>query len=211
MLIFLLRITLFVDAGGSSRTSIDTSKYPSDWCKGEGSRPTRSTGECICLYRNCKGPKCVKEQEFVYYVYTECPTCECTRKESNSNSDSNSNSNSDSNHNRDSNIETSTPISRKNDKKKRFTAVSNSNSNNNNDNSKFINDNNENEEDDSFSILEFVEENVRLIFAIIMIIFLSLLILPLLIGTIKEGKTKDATEGGSSKPSTIEKNDNKND
>ena len=44
------------------------------WCK--GGQPTRTTGECICISGECKGDGCV-HSALVFYKYSTCPTCEC--------------------------------------------------------------------------------------------------------------------------------------
>lgn len=136
---------------------VDISNYPEDWCKGKGSRPTRSTGECICLHRGCIG-NCRKEADIVYYVYSECPDCECDNKD-----------NEDKTDNNNGNGYVKTPLSKNTDKKKRYAAIAN-NYNYNNDY-----DNNEMES----TIAEFIEDNSRIIFATVIVLFLFLLVIPL--------------------------------
>ena len=46
-------------------------------CHPKYASQTKTTNECICLSRNCEGPKCQSSQGFVWYNYLHCPTCQC--------------------------------------------------------------------------------------------------------------------------------------
>jgi len=59
-----------------------------------------------------------------------------------------------------------TPLSKKTDAKKRFAAVSNYNNNKNNANDNNMNDNKNDDDNDAFSLIEFIEDNARVVFAI---------------------------------------------
>lgn len=143
---------------------VDISNYPVDWCKGHGARPTRSTGECICLNRGCLGNSCRFEMEFVYYVYSECPQCECAS----------SSDNKDTTDKNDNDNIYKTPLSKTTDTKKRYSAIANNN-NYNNDNTNYDNEKGVDQE----TILEFIEDNSRIIFATVVVLILFLLVIPL--------------------------------
>ena len=49
---------------------------PDGWCDRIFGAPTRTTGECICKV-DCEGPRCVREQGFVFYSGVNCPSCKC--------------------------------------------------------------------------------------------------------------------------------------
>jgi len=49
---------------------------PEGWCNLVYGTPTRTTGECICK-QECEGKGCHRQQGFIFYSYSECPTCQC--------------------------------------------------------------------------------------------------------------------------------------
>ncbi len=52
------------------------------WCDLRYGTPTQTTGECICKPSSiCQGPRCEQAQGFIWYAYTQCPTCQCVPKE----------------------------------------------------------------------------------------------------------------------------------
>ena len=167
VLILLINLSTQGCVSGSRAAVVDTSTYRTDWCRGDGARATKTTGECICLNGECLGPRCRRELEFVYYVYSECSTCICATRDSPSPSSSGGNDND----------YVKTPLSKKADAKnakKRFTAASNSNNMNNNNYNNNNNDNKNDDDNDAFSLMEFIEENARVVFACA---FTSLLLL----------------------------------
>ena len=90
----LLVVYLLLIACGASRAPDVAPDLPEGWCK--NGTPTRTTGECMCP-GDCSGPRCHREQGFVWYSGLKCPTCECVKsgsgtrlEESNSNSESGS-------------------------------------------------------------------------------------------------------------------------
>lgn len=147
-----------------SRAFVDISNYPEDWCRGVGSRPTRSTGECICLNRGCLGSRCRREMEFVYYVYSECPQCECASSSDNKDTEYKTN-------NDNGNGYVKTPLSKNTNAKKRYSTIINNNN--------YDNDNTNYDNDEKETILEFIEDNSRIIFATVVVLLLFLLVIPL--------------------------------
>ena len=218
IVVLVLVLLLNLSCVSSSRASVvDTSMYRPDWCRGDGSRATKTTGECICLNRHCTGPRCRREQEFVYYVYSECKTCECATRDVNASSSSSSSSSSSASSSSSSdgndNDYVKTPLSKKTSIKKRFAAVSNYNNNdnnNNNGNNNNMNDNKNDDDNDAFSLIEFIEENSRVVFAITCTSLLFGMVISAMYGTKQQKKaTDDDGDDGNGKQTAAgsEKND----
>lgn len=67
-----LRVSLCSSAPGAD-ISIN---FPKNWCDKQYGSPTRTTGECVCKGQ-CEGPSCVNMQGLSFYSYEKCPTCTC--------------------------------------------------------------------------------------------------------------------------------------
>lgn len=66
-----------------STFEIASSETDSNPCHPKYASQTKTTKECICLSRNCEGPKCQSGQGFVWYNYLQCPTCSCLSPKAN--------------------------------------------------------------------------------------------------------------------------------
>ena len=64
------------------RAPDEAPNFPDGWCAHPG-KPTKTTGECICVNSTCRGPKCRNESGFIYFAYADCPTCQCVPKDRN--------------------------------------------------------------------------------------------------------------------------------
>ncbi len=62
------------------RAPDEAPNFPDGWCVHPG-KPTKTTGECICVNSICRGPKCRNESGFIYFAYADCPTCQCVPKD----------------------------------------------------------------------------------------------------------------------------------
>lgn len=72
-LVFLLFIVTFLQLAYFANSINEQSTN----CPSKYARETTSTNECICMSRNCEGPKCQSGQGFVWYNFLDCPTCQC--------------------------------------------------------------------------------------------------------------------------------------
>lgn len=78
--IFVLVAALCISLAVAHRAPDEAPDLPSGWCSHPG-KPTKTTGECICVNSSCKGPKCRNESGFIYFSGVECPTCQCVPKD----------------------------------------------------------------------------------------------------------------------------------
>jgi hypothetical protein len=80
MNIIVVYLSLFaiIAIGSASRAPDVAPDLPDGWCK--GGYPTRTTGECMCTGKECSGPRCLREQGFIWYSGVDCPTCKCVPK-----------------------------------------------------------------------------------------------------------------------------------
>lgn len=77
LLLFIsLAIILQVTFGNSAPGDDISINFPKNWCDNKHGTATRTTGECICKGQ-CEGPSCINMQGLSFYSYVKCPTCTC--------------------------------------------------------------------------------------------------------------------------------------
>lgn len=76
-LLFIVLATILEVTFSNSAPGDDISiNFPKNWCDKQHGTATRTTGECICKGQ-CDGPSCINMQGLSFYSYEKCPTCTC--------------------------------------------------------------------------------------------------------------------------------------